>query len=113
MKQFLTGKMAVLLAVLLLALGVGAVFLLMPGMKRDKARAQQDALFESITQGDGTITIPAQLADLDFYDPPTNGGEPQPDVIPADLLPPCRSRSGHDGSRGRKRRDYRDWRIDD
>lgn len=75
------GKTAALCAMLVLAVGVGLYFLLAPGIERGKAQEQQDALLESITQGDGTITAPMELAELDFYDPPADGGEPQPDVI--------------------------------
>jgi LPXTG-site transpeptidase (sortase) family protein len=81
------GKTAILITALLLAVCAGVYFLLMPRIERDKAQAQQDALLVSITQGDGVIAVPAQLAELDFYDPPTDGGEPQPDVIPMEVLP--------------------------
>lgn len=81
------GKTAAVCAVLALAVGAGVYFLLAPGIEQNRARERQDALLQSITRGDGTIAAPVELAELDFYDPPADGGEPQPDVIPVDLLP--------------------------
>lgn len=81
------GKTAAVCAALALAVGAGLYFLLAPGIEQSRARERQAALLESITRGDGTIAAPVELADPGYYDPPADGGEPQPDVIPVDLLP--------------------------
>lgn len=88
LKKVLNGKRAVFLTVLfLVSIGAGLYFLLIPRVEKSKAQTQQNALLESITQGDGTLELSPQLADVDFYAPPTDGAEETPDIIPADLLP--------------------------
>lgn len=86
-RPFSKGAAVLLAALLLVAMSAGAYFLLAPGIEADKEQARQDALLESITRGDGTITVPAQLAPVDFYDPPADSAEETPDIIAADILP--------------------------
>ena len=63
-------KTAVIAAVMVLCVAVGAWFVLSPTLEKNKAIEQQNALIDSIEQGGGEIVLDAALAaaDVDFYD---------------------------------------------
>lgn len=88
-KAFRSKGTVILAVLLLIAVGAGVYFLPAPGVERSKARERQDELLESITGGDGVITVPAVelAAAVDFYDPPPDGAAHEPDIIAANVLP--------------------------
>lgn len=63
-----TGKI-LLLCVMVIALLAGAWFILAPQMEEQKALGEQSRLLESITEGDGIITLDAAVEreEIDFY----------------------------------------------
>lgn len=80
-KKPFPAKTIAITAVMVICVAAGAWFALSPMLEKNRAMEQQNALLDSIEQGDGEIVLDAALAAtaVDFYD---DSGEetPQPDA---------------------------------